>query len=176
MTSIKLWRLGLFLLLGGCSATAPSLQPALRADRLQGLRAAAEETDGETRIIVQATQWPGDAQVTPMKVTVIHSGGDPLRIAYDDFALQGASRNYAALAPSQIDDSAWEGYEELSMQDMLVWAMPEGVVKPGSSISGYLYFERIDDEELDVQFRAHLEAADSGMEVVNVSIPFMVID
>lgn len=196
---------------------------------MQGQRAAAEQTDSETQIIVQAAKWPGDAkiaqEVTPLRVTVNNRGGDSLRIGYDDFVLQGASRGYAALPPFQIEGSvptdervasmrwrstgywaapyysfyqpsapiydrpfhpnmrhyrtfypAWESYEELPTDEMLAWAMPEGVVQPGGSITGYLYFERVDVDESDVQFRAHLDSAESGMEVVNVSIPFMVID
>ena len=64
---------GALLLVAGCSS-APTLRPSPRADRVIGLEAAAQASDGQTGIVVLAGEWPGDAEieleVTPLKVRI----------------------------------------------------------------------------------------------------------
>jgi hypothetical protein len=64
--------------------------------------------------------------------------------------------------------------------DMLDLALPEGVIEPGGSVSGFLYFERVDPEVPAVTFRATLvalgtgEPATGGAMFGEISIPFTV--
>lgn len=117
-----------------------------------------------TRYIV-ATQWRATGYWAAPYYRVYH----PAAAIYDrPFPANAA--HHRAFYP------AWENYEALPTDEMLAWAMPEGVVQPGGSVSGYLYFERVDIDENDVLFRAHLDSAESGLEVVTVSIPFLVVD
>lgn len=69
----------------------------------------------------------------------------------------------------------WERIE-LPTTRMLSLALPEGVIQPGGSVSGYLYFEKLDDDVERVRFRADLVAAGEGAMFGEVSIPFTVQD
>lgn len=65
---------------------------------------------------------------------------------------------------------------QLPTPEMLAWALPEGVVLPGGSVTGYLYFEDVDDDWPQVTFTGDLVDADSGETIGDVSIPFTVED
>lgn len=162
---------GSLALLISCSSTSPGLYPAPRADKLSGRRGAAEENDSQTRVVVQTAAWPGDTRLleraTPLRVTVENHGGDPLTVSYHDFVLEGHEQTYAALPPV----GALPGTPSDEAPPLI-----DGVLEPGDSASGWIYFERVDDDEHEVELRAHLDSAKSRMEVVNVSIPLMVVD
>lgn len=61
---------------------------------------------------------------------------------------------------------------ELPTADMLAYALPEGVVKAGGSVDGWVYFEKIEDEGGDIEFRADLVEADSGQRIGQINLPF----
>lgn len=63
---------------------------------------------------------------------------------------------------------------ELPTQEMVEQVLPEGVIDPGGSVSGFLYFERVDPEAPRVRFRADLANARTGETFGEVSIPFTV--
>jgi hypothetical protein len=62
--------------------------------------------------------------------------------------------------------------------EMLSHALPEGVIEPGGSVSGFLYFERVDPHVPRVTFRANLvsvgDSAHGGAMFGEISIPFTV--
>lgn len=63
---------------------------------------------------------------------------------------------------------------ELPTQEMLSLAIPEGVLQPGGEVSGYLYFEKVPEEErLRLKYRANLVNAESGVNFARVTIPFI---
>lgn len=61
---------------------------------------------------------------------------------------------------------------QLPTRDMLERALPEGVVDPGGSAKGYLYFEKLKHNPKEVQLQAELISARTGEQFGMVSIPF----
>ncbi len=54
----------------------------------------------------------------------------------------------------------WDAME-LPTDEMIAWALPEGVLPDGGEISGFLYFEYLEEQEEAVEFFAQLENADT---------------
>lgn len=61
---------------------------------------------------------------------------------------------------------------QLPTRDMLERALPEGVVDPGGSAKGYLYFEKLKQGLNRVHLQAQLVGAETGESFGSVSIPF----
>ena len=57
---------------------------------------------------------------------------------------------------------------DLPTPEMLQHALPEGVVDPGGSVTGFIYFEDVSDDVPRVEFRGQLVDASTG------TIPFAV--
>lgn len=70
----------------------------------------------------------------------------------------------------------WNVEAQLPTQQMIIRALPEGVIKPGGTVDGFLYFQEVPEEKRTVQFQAELAAADSGAELAQLVIPFAVRD
>jgi hypothetical protein len=73
--------------------------------------------------------------------------------------------------PSGYDPYRWVNVP-LPTGSMLAWALPEGVLQSGGSVTGYLYFPRTDPESGEVVFTASLQRSDGA---VTISIPFKII-
>lgn len=72
-------------------------------------------------------------------------------------------------------DNYYRDWQDLPTTDMLVRAIPEGVLQPGGHIEGYLYFQPVDaDEETSIRFVSELVDADTGGEVARLTVPFVV--
>ncbi|MDN5872025.1 MAG: hypothetical protein L0H73_15065 [Nitrococcus sp.] len=66
------------------------------------------------------------------------------------------------------------GETALPTAAMLARALPEGVVMSGGSVTGFLYFEKVDPDEVDrVRFRADLRNPDSGKVFGEIRIPLI---
>lgn len=64
---------------------------------------------------------------------------------------------------------------ELPTTDMISMALPEGVLEPGGSITGFLYFEDVEDLDIpSVNFTVALVHAGSEERIGTVEIPFTV--
>lgn len=63
---------------------------------------------------------------------------------------------------------------DLPTGDMVQKALPEGVLSPGGRITGYLYFENVEEDDRRVDLRMPLIDAVSGQSFGMVSIPFVV--
>lgn len=64
---------------------------------------------------------------------------------------------------------------DLPTADMIRMALPEGVLDPGGRISGFLYFEDVEDLNIpQVEFTAALVDAESGDRFGTIAIPFVV--
>lgn len=70
----------------------------------------------------------------------------------------------------------WDIEAQLPTEEMVQRALPEGVVRPGGSVEGFLYFQEVTDDKEAVQFRAELAAADTGSALADITIPFVVMD
>jgi hypothetical protein len=60
----------------------------------------------------------------------------------------------------------------LPTPEMRELAMPEGVIQPGGTVGGFLYFRKVDPRVPGVVFAATLTDAETGAPFVQVGIPF----
>lgn len=65
---------------------------------------------------------------------------------------------------------------DLPTEDMVEKALPEGVLMPGHSITGFVYFENVDRRVERVQLHFELIEAETEEPFGDVTIPFMVQD
>lgn len=68
---------------------------------------------------------------------------------------------------------------DLPSNDMLVRAMPEGVLEPQGRVTGFVYFLELDDIEPlpgRVELRLKLMAADRGEQLGTLVIPFQIVE
>lgn len=73
-------------------------------------------------------------------------------------------------------DNTFTYWQDVQMptQEMLAQAMPEGVVRPGGWIEGWVYFENVPDDVQMVTLRADIVDAMSGNEIGEIRIPYEV--
>lgn len=64
----------------------------------------------------------------------------------------------------------------LPTDEMLRQVLPEGVVDPGGSLAGFLYFEKVDSDLMEVEFRYELANANNGERFGMLTIPFLVYE
>ena len=64
--------------------------------------------------------------------------------------------------------------QPLPSRDMLSKALPEGVLEPGGTVSGYLYFQHVGQEVGSLQFQATLVSPESQQRISELKVPFMV--
>ncbi len=96
--------------LAGCAA---NLQPAPSSQAVAGLEKAAVSNVAGVRMVAQSGEWPGKVpiadEVTPVRVIIENSSGQPLRISYNLFALVApAGQRFSALPPYRIEGSVAE--------------------------------------------------------------------
>jgi hypothetical protein len=207
----------------GCGSQT-QLEPTPGAPTTVAEDVAITDVEGvELRVEVDA--WPGEYEVvrhvTPVKVTMINRGAEPVRFEYRRFALRAPDgRRYAALPPFAIRgeitiDRAieplvptfyhrdfvvapwygtyyprlgvwgsrfaydWGYYDhyfgywraELPTREMLELALPEGVLDPGGQVTGYLYFELVEDADR-VNLQADIVTAEGTEIIGQAAIPF----
>jgi hypothetical protein len=70
---------------------------------------------------------------------------------------------------------SWPAYVtiDLPTRDMIEAALPEGVLMPGQQISGFLYFEELDDDISEVEFTVDLIDASTRAAFGQVAVPFV---
>jgi hypothetical protein len=66
---------------------------------------------------------------------------------------------------------SWNFEERLPTPEMVGAALPEGVLNPGGYISGWLYFEKVDDDESRVQLRASMRNIEEEP-IARLTVPF----
>ena len=99
----------LFGLSSGC--IRHTFEPARAANIVAGTDAASANLGG-IHVEADGDAWSGDPDnleklLTPVKVTIENHSGDPLRIRYREFALEGASGlHLAALSPFKVTGSS----------------------------------------------------------------------
>lgn len=223
----------LTLLLAGCAQS--QLRPAADAELVPGLELAAVTENAGVRMVVQAAAWEArpeslERELTPLKVTIENHGNQPVRVRYEDFAIEtGQGIRYMPLPPLQIRGTATERADvpvrvpayvitprftyrgfyvapwyapyytrlrpwahpwpfspiyydtyyprwtvKLPTPDMLELAIPEGVIEPGGTVSGFLYFPEIEGDLGRVTFRAELMEGRNGNRLGALELPFEV--
>jgi hypothetical protein len=78
----------------------------------------------------------------------------------------GPDRNYSNAYCSIFSEA------KLPTPQMFDLLLPEGVVDNGGHAAGFLYFEKVDNDEKDIAFRADLADAASGRFFGTITIPF----
>jgi hypothetical protein len=175
----RIWILFAFITLSyGCKERL-NLQPAAGA-RLTAQDDGAVAVVSGVRTVVELTSWPGQPRnlkriVTPIRVTVINGSNYPLKIRRSEFSLRTPDGlRYTALPPQEIKSSSAVTRTPLPTHDMISAAFPEGVLAPQSRISGFLYFELIDQNLKEITFHLDLMSAPDEAAIGQVSIPFVV--
>ena len=96
----------------------------------------------------------------------------PYRYAYGDIPVWEHDYHH-----DSVYHTTYHGtYQNLniSADKLHVMALPEGVVEPGGRVSGFVYFEHVDNNLPRVQLRADLVNAETKRTVGSLSIPFTV--
>jgi len=67
-------------------------------------------------------------------------------------------------------------YKQLNIPaaELKAWALPEGVIASGGSLSGYLYFEHVDPALNRVELRGDIVHAETGQTLGTLVIPFTI--
>lgn len=67
-------------------------------------------------------------------------------------------------------------YKQLDIPaaELKAWALPEGVIANGGSLSGYLYFEHVDSALNHVELRGDIVHAETGQTLGTLAIPFTI--
>jgi hypothetical protein len=147
------------------------------------------------RVEVRTQAWSADpvtldTEITPLFVKITNESKHPLLVRHRAAALVQGGVAYAAIPPYDIEDTVRENYTypdygyywagwsayrniELPTRDMVQLALPEGVLRPGETIEGFLYFEDLDDDIADVMFTLPLIDASSRSAFGNVDIQFV---
>jgi hypothetical protein len=115
----------------------------------------------------------------PSRTAVISSPG----FFYDRFFVAPAYHRFYpglatwgggwALDPALSDQYYLEWQVPLPTEDMLRQAIPEGVLEPGGSVTGFLYFPKVRDKGT-VTFRASLPETPAGTQLAAIDIPLRV--
>lgn len=184
------------------------------------------------QMTLQVDTWPGDPgvtkDVTPVQVLIDNASGEPLRMAYSEFALISPTGvRYSAIPPYDIEGtvdqvelagtytsiadplftysdfyiaSFYDPIYDISVYDdpfyydmgyydayydywdntplptgtMLERVLPEGVLMSGGRVTGFLYFEKVDPDDVGrVRFRADLKNPASGNTFGEIGIPLI---
>jgi hypothetical protein len=137
-------------------------------------------------------QYPGGVRVNPLPPFSMRTEG-PLRhsevlvprFRYSGFFLAPTyGRFYRGLRtwyrPLPYDPWFYDTYYarwrvNLPTTDMLSSALPEGVLEPGGSVSGFLYFPDLPEDARGVfTFRAELAEGADGQTVASLDVPLVV--
>jgi hypothetical protein len=60
----------------------------------------------------------------------------------------------------------------IAMDEIRRHALPEGVVEPGGQVTGFVYFEDVDEDAARVSFHAELPNPGSGLSATSLTVPF----
>jgi hypothetical protein len=176
--------------------TAAQLSPAPEAAVAPvGPGEGAVASDAGVQVEVRSRAWSGEpvkleTAVTPLFVVVTNRSNRPVLVRYRSIALMQGGLAYPALSPNDVDETVtddyvypdyghyWGGwssyrYIELPTRDMVLMALPEGVLAPGEKIEGFLYFEDLDDDITDVEFQMQLVDPAARKAFGLIEIPFV---
>lgn len=147
------------IFLSGCASHHAYLVPAPSANLANGGHAATASADGVT-VTVTPNSWDGVPRnlyrdVTPLKVRIENHSEKPVRLSYQDFAVQGPTgETFAALPPSEITgqhygDNASPARSEVvlaawqpptpQVRGRIVYGRPRAVITPAFAWSGFYY-------------------------------------
>jgi len=113
-----------------------------------------------------------DAPIAPAAYSAVSFAVAPY-LSYLYPTLPAASGEWTA-DPLYYVDVHTQGMtaHHLPTPDMLRRALPEGVLAPGGTITGFVYFQRVEDGTARVEMRQFLIDAGTGVQFGVVTIPF----
>lgn len=182
--------------MAGCAST---LAPAPEANRLD--EHAAIAASGGVRVLARTEAWRGtpadpDGDVTPILITITNESERAIRVDYGELRLIGSDGgHYRALPLSRIGrerhpspyffgaplstgtvfwvhPAYWNTLEPaLPTDDMRRKALPEGMLEPGESAGGFVYFEHLPSDARRVVLRAEFRGP-GGARAARLHIPF----
>jgi hypothetical protein len=91
---------------------------------------------------------------------------------YPGLAVYGGAFDYDSNYYSEYY-THWRG-EALPDEKMLAKAIPEGVVRSGGHVDGFLYFQKVESDKRSTTLVADLQSAESGRQVARLQLPFIV--
>jgi hypothetical protein len=94
---------------------------------------------------------------------------------YHDFYASTPSYNSYSFDPTYYDTHYpyWQRVTvPLPTREMLDWALPEGTLKPGGSLNGFLYFEHVPEDAELVDLTFDIIDDETGKGSGTVRIPF----
>lgn len=102
--------------------------------------------------------------------------------AYYNFLVYPGYGFYGPVFSYWTDNWGWDGgwygtyygdwQQNLPSEDMLRWAIPEGVLNSNGRLSGYLYFQKVPRDAQSLEFTANLVDAKTHKTVGTIRIPF----
>lgn len=95
---------------------------------------------------------------------------DPLGAAYPGVGVYEGTFDYDDFYHDAYY-AYWDLEQNLPTPEMIAAALPEGVILPGGFVAGWLYFQKIDDDEESVSFEAMLHGPDE-QDAAAIAIPF----
>jgi hypothetical protein len=139
--------------------------------------------------------------MTPLRVELFNGSDQPIQVRSQEFQLVTSSgERMPAIPPYDIDKTVAQRVEvphaypydpyyhygyyddyfwdtvviDLPTDQMVAFALPEGVIEPGGNASGFLYFDDIDEDETRARLEMHLVNAGTGAQFGQIQIPFTV--
>ena len=134
-----------------CASRALVALPSIGSDWVDAFTAKASSTDGVT-VEARTRGWPGPSlelgeRATPMFVRVENGGQRPLELSRASFELVTGTAHFRAIPPEQIG---------AARADLRRKELATGVLDPGESRSGFVYFEPVIGDWGFVHLRASL--------------------
>ncbi|MCB9701670.1 MAG: hypothetical protein H6711_07255 [Myxococcales bacterium] len=158
-----------------------------------GRRQSAVDPTSKVSVVLTTGAWEGDPYYLDEDLTVIHAvianmGDRPVRLAPGDldlidergfrhelldaggtFALEGKATHTYAIGRSN-DFSSISPFGDIAPS-----ALPWGVLLPGTTMRGYLYFKRVDNHANAARLTWHFFEP-SGVPVVDIHFDFYIAD
>ncbi len=152
----------------GCASSALVALPSLGSEWVDPFTAKASTTDGVT-VEARTRGWPGaplalGETATPVFVRVENRGDIPLELSRASFELVTGTARFRAL-PS--DQAGGAHADDLRRRELAT-----GVLDPGKSRTGFVYFEPVIGDWGFVHLRVSLVDAGTDALVTTLDVPF----
>ena len=155
------------LLLALAAGCAPRLIPGPGATEVGGPGNSALTSRNGVTLVARTDVWQGDAELyeraIPLLVTVENKRDEPISVQHRNFQLF-----------SDRGVAYWTMRPDVSGA-MARAALPQGVLEPGGSASGFVYFERLPPGTVRVRLLADFDDPASGWRVARLGIPFVML-
>lgn len=152
----------------GCASRALVALPSLGSEWIDPFTAKASTPDGVT-VEARTRGWPGSPlelgeNATPVFVRVENHGKIPLELSRASFELVTGTAQFRALPSDQVGGAHAANLRRRELR--------AGVLDPGESRAGFVYFEPVIGDWGFVHLRASLVDAEADALVATLDVPF----